>query len=74
MTPEEELAQLRHRLIGLFYVICGDVRNVSKGDRSAMHNFYSATIADALAEVDKVHKAYVEFFRAQIKAAREAKK
>lgn len=74
MTPTEELNQLRHRLIGLMYTIAGDVRNVSKGDRHNLHNTYAVTLAEALAEVEKVHAAYAEFCRTQVAKAKETKK
>lgn len=75
MTPEQEqLAQLRHRLIGLFYVICGDVRNASKGDRAGNLNHYSITVQEALAEVEKMHNAYAEFARAAVSATKAKEK
>lgn len=72
MTPEQEqLAQLRHRLIGLFYVVAGDVRTVCKGDRANSLNAYSVVIGEALAEVEKIHAAYAGFCREQVAKAKE---
>lgn len=69
MTPEQELALLRARLLGAFYDISGRVRKVSEGDNAKNVNFYHVTLSEGLAEVEKLHEAYATFARAQVTAA-----
>lgn len=74
MNPEQELALLRARLIAAFYDITQRARRVSEGEGAKNVNLFHITLSEGLAEVEKLHQAYAEFARAQVKLAQTKEK
>jgi hypothetical protein len=68
MSPAEELAQLKHLLLGMVQAFSGDVMRLSENGRPKMLAAYSMTLTEWLADFDKLHESYAKFLREQVAA------
>lgn len=68
MNPAEELALLRHRLLGMLTVQATDVLRASEDGKPKMYSNFAVILAQFMADADKLHTAYADFARRQVEA------